>query len=182
MYRLPNQFDPAGRQDEVSAAGGGSTSSCCCSCIVTLGSASVITAIKFAALVPAATPAATSTSASASAPSQEQAPEDPPIKIDTSDFERPFNSADQVMPRWQRATLGALALIIAIALGSAGSLSMPAFGLFVFVAVYVGIFCFVYDKSRLPTKRGALVGILALIAILACGALELWLWIALVFS
>jgi drug/metabolite transporter (DMT)-like permease len=50
MHRLPTQFDTqAARRDETAAAGG-STSTTCSSCIVTLGTTSVLTSMYFSAL------------------------------------------------------------------------------------------------------------------------------------
>ena len=188
MYRLPSQFDPAGRQDEISAAGGGSTSTSCCSCIVTAGTASLITAIKFASLVPASTGESTLPDPSSKPdPRPEQAAgratNQPPAETshapDSIIIEPGIRSlySTDIMPAWQRCTLGALALVIAAALGGAAYIAIPMFSLFVFIAIYIGIFCLVYEKSGLSAKRGAVIAILSLIAIIACGTLELFIWI-----
>lgn len=49
MHRLPTQFDNQAARREESAAAGGSTSTTCSSCIVTLGTTSVLTSMYFSA-------------------------------------------------------------------------------------------------------------------------------------
>ena len=155
MYRLPSQFDPSGRQDDLSAAGGGSTSTSCCSCVVTLAAASAITARHFAHLEP--TPV--------------QAPEA---------TDRPYQpvSRPEPMSPLTRGLWGALALVLAALAGAIGSILIPMFGIFPALAVYIGIFCMVYDRSRRSAKRGALMAVLTLVAIVACAAGELIVWIS----
>lgn len=50
MHRLPTQFDTQAARREESAAAGGSTSTTCSSCVVTLGTTSVLTSLYFSAL------------------------------------------------------------------------------------------------------------------------------------
>lgn len=50
MHRLPTQFDTQAARRDESAAAGGSTSTTCSSCIVTLGTTSVLTSMYFSAV------------------------------------------------------------------------------------------------------------------------------------
>ena len=155
MYRLPSQFDPSGRQDDLSAAGGGSTSTSCCSCVVTLAAASAITARHFAHLEPTPVPAPEAT-------------------------DRPYLpvSRPEPMSPLTRGLWGASALVLAALAGAIGSMLIPMFGIFTGLAAYIGIFCMVYDRSRRSAKRGALMAVLTLVAIVACAAGELIVWIS----
>ena len=168
MYRLPSQFDPSGRQDDLSAAGGGSTSTCCCSCVVTLAAASTFTARHFVSLVPAEP----ETESSATQDNLPQAVEETPGFIDPS----------PPMSTWARGTLGAFVLILAVLAAVGGSMAVPMFGVFVGVAVYIGIFCMVYSRSNRSVPRGILVAVVSLIAIVACAAAELFVWATLVLK
>ncbi len=51
MYKLATQFESKSRQVTAAAAGGSTTTSCC-SCIVTIATASVLTSMHFASMVP----------------------------------------------------------------------------------------------------------------------------------
>ena len=50
MHRLSTQFDTQAARRDESAAAGGSTSTTCSSCIVTLGTTSVLTSMYFSAM------------------------------------------------------------------------------------------------------------------------------------
>lgn len=167
MYRLPTQFDPAGRQEDLSAAGGGSTSTTCSSCVATLGVASATTAMIFHSLGAAAAPAAqrppTEAPASEAAPAPSGLPAAPPATV-------PPMSASK------RTTLGATALLMALAAGAACAFLHPMFGALAFLATYLSIFCIVYERSRLSAARGAGIGILMLIAVVVFGLAEMYIW------
>jgi len=232
MYRLPNQFDLAGRQDDLSAAGGGSTSTTCSSCLVTVGMASVATASIFSSLVPQtlAANAATDTSAmdtskasatdtsnalltdtpntsataalntSATDASNTSATDQPAFSADHADESirasvakasvltampkdrqpsraKPSADVRPPMSQAQRRTLGAVSIILAVLAGIVGGLIHPLFGAIAFCAVYIGICCVVYERSNRSPGVGAAVAIGMLIAIVACAAFEMYIWI-----
>lgn len=209
MYRLPNQFDPAGRQDNLSAAGGGSTSTTCSSCLVTVGIASVATSSIFSGLVPGAlarTRASDSTSADASSASSTVVATEPLSSASTasaadhvdtstpatvSPAQAPAATPEtgrhydarlsaglrQPMSKGQRRTMGALSIVLAAIAGVIGFLIQPLFGAIAFCAVYIGIFCVVFERSDRSPGHGAAVALLMLIGIVACAAFEMYIWI-----
>ena len=197
MYRLPSQFDPAGRQDDLSAAGGGSTSTTCSSCLVTLGAASAVTATIFSGLIPtegrstgsiaslakpATEPLAADVEESESnvdADSQMRAESGAPSEPEAGQRynARLSEATRQPMSTGERRVWGALSLILAAAAGGVAFLAQPLFGAIVFFAVYIGIFCLVYERSNRPVGLGALVAIVMLIGIVAAAAFEMYVWI-----
>lgn len=209
MYRLPNQFDLAGRQDDLSAAGGGSTSTTCSSCLVTVGMASVATASIFSSLVPqtlaanAATAASgtdTSNASGTTAAPNTSPTDQPAFSADHADANirasvakasvltampkdrqpsraRPSADVREPMSQAQRRTLGALSIVLAVLAGIVGGLLHPLFGAIAFCAVYIGICCVVYERSNRSPGVGAAVAIGMLIAIVACAAFEMYIWI-----
>ncbi|WP_094822479.1 hypothetical protein [Bordetella genomosp. 4] len=209
MYRLPNQFDPSGRQDNLSAAGGGSTSTTCSSCIVTVGIASVATSSIFSGLVPevlarrtasASTPTDASgasstvgaTEPSASAPTLSAADDvqtnkqasvsHAPAPMATPETGQHYDARlsaglRQPMSKGERRTMGALSIVLAAIAGVIGFLIQPLFGAIAFCAVYIGIFCVVYERSNRSAGHGAAVALVMLIGIVACAALEMYFWI-----
>ncbi|CAM4406637.1 hypothetical protein BOTU111921_28310 [Bordetella tumbae] len=209
MYRLPNQFDPAGRHDNLSAAGGGSTSTTCSSCLVTVGIASVATSSIFSGLVPEALarartsdsastdassasstvvatepPSFASTAASAGHVDANGQPSASPVQVSTATSEagkhydaRLSAGLRQPMSKGERRTIGALSIVLAVIAGILGFLVQPLFGAIAFFAVYVGIFCVVYERSNQSPGKGAAVALLMLIGIVACAAFEMYIWI-----
>ncbi|WP_415807869.1 hypothetical protein [Bordetella muralis] len=206
MYRLPDQFDPSGRQDNLSAAGGGSTSTTCSSCLVTVGIASVATSSIFSGLVPEvlgragasdSTSAGASSTVAATEPSSSAVIVPAADHIDTngqasaSPVQAPMATSEtgrhydarlsaglrQPMSKGERRTMGALSIVLAAIAGVLGFLVQPLFGAIAFFAVYIGIFCVVYERSNRSPGRGAAVALLMLIGIVACAALEMYFWI-----
>ncbi|EHK65725.1 hypothetical protein [Achromobacter arsenitoxydans] len=174
MYRMPSQFDPDGRQDHLAAAGGGSTSTTCSSCVVTLGAASVITATIFADLgarPPQSNPPESPVPAPAPEirpPAQQEAPSGIPAFVQ----DRPPMTAGT------RRLLGALALGLATLAGLAGLTVGLGFAAILFCAVYIGIFCTVYERAKRSPGRGAIVAVVMLAAIAVCAAFEMYVWMS----
>ncbi|CAM4290478.1 hypothetical protein GCM10027287_18260 [Bordetella muralis] len=81
------------------------------------------------------------------------------------------------MSKGERRTMGALSIVLAAIAGVLGFLVQPLFGAIAFFAVYIGIFCVVYERSNRSPGRGAAVALLMLIGIVACAALEMYFWI-----
>lgn len=168
MYRMPSQFDPNGRQDNLAAAGGGSTSTTCTSCIVTLGAASAITASMFANLGQQ-----NKTEAERQARPENLA--EKPASLDSSPFKP---EANPPMTSTQRTMLGALSLVFSTVAGAIGLYINFVFAIVLFCAVYIGLYCIVYERSRLSPGRGALTAVLMLVAIIACAAFEMYVWMS----
>ncbi|WP_144637707.1 hypothetical protein [Bordetella genomosp. 13] len=182
MYRLPTQFDPAGRQDDLSAAGGGSTSTTCSSCVLTLGAFSTVTAMMFVGLAPPPNAAARRPEGE---PDGLDVPPDPPAGTaharEGAGAMPPSRIPDSNLPAapmsaGKRGTLGAVSLLIALAAGVACAFVHPMFGVLAFLGSYVAIYCTVYERSNLSAARGAGIGILMLVAIVICGLFEMYVW------
>lgn len=174
MYRMPSQFDPDGRQDSLAAAGGGSTSTTCTSCVVTLGAASVITATIFSDLgerPPQPNPL--------EGLEPESVPEvRPPSQQEAHSGIPAFVRDRPPMTVGARRLLGALALGLATLAGLAGLAVGLGFGAILFCAVYIGIFCTVYERARRSPGRGAIVAVVMLAAIGVCAAFEMYVWMS----
>lgn len=171
MYRMPSQFDPDGRQDHLAAAGGGSTSTTCSSCVVTLGAASVITASIFANLGERP-PAVQPIEGQAPEPALTPAVKEPAGNIPTAGLSSPPMAAGT------RRLLGALALVLATLGGLAGLGLSLGFAAILFCAVYIGIFCVVYERSQRSPGHGAIVAVVMLAAIGVCAAFEMYVWVS----
>jgi len=173
MYRLPSQFDPAARHDGMSAAGGGSTSTTCSSCVVTLGAASVLTARLFAARVPGvvAVPGATTVDPVAPASADSVVPPPPGSEPLIDAQSRP------VIARGGLILLGLFALpIAAVAALVAGTMQF-GFGAIVGIAVFIGLYCWAYERSGRSVGRGAAVAIAMLVGIVLASAAEMAVWL-----
>lgn len=173
MYRLPSQFDPAARHDGMSAAGGGSTSTTCSSCVVTLGAASVLSARLFSARVPGvvASPDAKAGEPQTPLSSDNAAPPSVPEPLIDAQS-RP------VIARGGLIVLGLFALpIAAVAALVAGSMQL-GFGAIVGIGVFIGIYCWAYERSGRSVGRGAAIAIAMLVGIVLASAAEMAVWLS----
>ncbi|MCC7635835.1 hypothetical protein [Stenotrophomonas rhizophila] len=185
MYRLPTQFDASASRQDLAAAGGGSTSTTCSSCIVTLLGTSVLSAMVLGSLQPMA-PAAAGSAVQATADTgigtQPPGPlQEPAVAVDP-DLTRTTAPAVPVagLSRPSRVLLGLFALPLAAAGGGLFmSIGSPIFGLFVAVAVFVGLYAIVHERSGRSLGRGIGIGICLLLGLFAAGALEMVLWLSL---
>ncbi len=190
MYRLPTQFDASASRQDLAAAGGGSTSTTCSSCIVTLLGTSVLSAVVLGSLQPMA-PAAAGSAAQAAADTGDsdtgigtQPPgplQEPAVAVDP-DLTRTTTPAVPVagLSRTSRVLLGLFALpLAAVGGGLFMSIGSPIFGLFVAVAVFVGLYAIVHERSGRSLGRGIGIGICLLLGLFAAGALEMVLWLSL---
>lgn len=190
MYRLPTQFDASASRQDLAAAGGGSTSTTCSSCIVTLLGTSALSAVVLGGLEPLA-PAAASSDAHATAtvadidtgvPTQPSAPLQAPVIAPDPD---PASASPPAVPvvglsRIKRILLGLFALpLAAMGGGMFMATANPIFGLFIAVAVFIGIYAIVYERSGRSLGRGIGIGIAVLLGLFVVGALEMMLWLGL---
>ncbi|WP_369969537.1 hypothetical protein AB8E26_04150 [Stenotrophomonas rhizophila] len=185
MYRLPNQFDASASRQDLAAAGGGSTSTTCSSCIVTLIGASALSAVVLGSLGPIATtgrntPASDDTGASnAGLPDQPTLWPDapPPEPVVAPDAGHAMPPAPVPMSRTKRKLLGAFAVPLAVIAGGVMGAANVIFGLFVAVAVIVGIYATVYERSGRSLGSGIGVGIGLLLGTFVAAAAEMMLWL-----
>lgn len=180
MYRLPNQFDASASRQDLAAAGGGSTSTTCSSCVVTLIGASALSAVVLGSLEPR-DPNAPPPAVDPDMPIQPSAwPARPaPAPTVVADTEPPAQPPAPPMSRTKRRLLGAFALPLAALSGGVMGAANPVFGLFVAVAVMVGIFATVHERSGRSVKLGILVGICLLLGMMVAAAVEMALWLSL---
>ena len=204
MYRVANQFDPSNRQDDLSAAGGGSTSTSCSSCVATLAGASIVTAVIFSRLAPGsetdaadagspvedAAPLAYVGDAGAADSDEHVYTVDTTETAGTNDTQtlraNPESPAHIAAPVDEpaplsfaaRTILGLGSFILSIGVGLLGAqFVQPVFGFILFCGTYIGLFCWVYERSRRSAGRGALVAILILAVGLAVSAAEMYMWL-----
>ena len=77
-----------------------------------------------------------------------------------------------------RTILGLGSFILSIGVGLLGAqFVQPVFGFILFCGTYIGLFCWVYERSRRSAGRGALIAILVLAASLALSAVEMYMWL-----
>lgn len=152
MYRLPNQFKSAASQVH-SAAGGGSTTTTCSCCVVTAAGASILTAIHFSGL-------------------RKTAATTPPLPA-SDDVVSPSSGGDA-----GRMLSGLFSLLIATVIGAMfASIGGFALGAIMAVGTFVGIFALAYESAGLPSGKGIVNAIAAVLAIAIFAAIEISLWL-----
>ncbi|WP_421570422.1 hypothetical protein [Stenotrophomonas sp. PD6] len=188
MYRLPTQFDASASRQDLAAAGGGSTSTTCSSCVVTLIGTSVLSAVVLGGLEPVAPAANSDAHATAATLDTGTDLRNPPPAAPQETSSTPNTDAAKVaspavpvagLSRTSRVLLGLFALPLA-ALGGGifmGTTS-PVFGLFVAVALFVGIYALVYERAGRSLGRGIGIGIALLVGLCVVGVLEMMAWLS----
>ncbi|MGH8039383.1 MAG: hypothetical protein ACREPC_02230 [Stenotrophomonas sp.] len=188
MYRLPTQFDASASRQDLAAAGGGSTSTTCSSCVVTLIGTSVLSAVVLGGLEPGA-PAANSDAHATAATldtgtdlhnPQPAAPQETSGATHADAAGTPGSAVPVTgLSRTGRVLLGLFALpLAALGGGIFMGTSSPVFGLFVGVALFVGIYALVYERAGRSLGRGIGIGIALLVGLCVVGALEMMLWLS----
>ncbi|SIP90751.1 hypothetical protein SAMN05421829_101274 [Aromatoleum tolulyticum] len=153
MYRLPNQFKSTASQVH-SAAGGGSTTTTCSCCVVTAAGASILTAIHFSGL--RKTAAATAPISGGMAPPDSGA--------------APAGDAGRMLS-------GLFSILIATVVGAMfASVGGFALGAIMAMGTFVGIFALAYESAGLPSGKGIVSAIAAVLTIAICAAIEISLW------
>lgn len=168
MLRLPSPFNSHARQNSVSAAGGGSTTTTCSCCVVTLIAAGITTSVHFANLA------------------QPQLAISPPPYFateDTAETKVASVAALAVVPsntgsRMGLAILGFAAIPLSIGLGlmfaEAGA---DIFGIAAGIGIWIGLFVLAYGVTNRSIQRGVMTAIVGLIALIAIGAFEMFIWL-----
>lgn len=147
MHRLPTQFDTQAARRDESAAAGGSTSTTCSSCIVTLGTTSVLTSMYFSAVGKKET----------LAPATDTAPAAKPT---------PWKVIGFFLPLATLLLSGVLGGVFAVG-GEAGVILSALLGLL----IWVGAFVFLHRRAGKSTAGGVLAGVIGLV--LLCGGIVL---------
>lgn len=154
MHRLPTQFDTQAARRDESAAAGGSTSTTCSSCIVTLGTTSVLTSIYFSAL----------------------GKKELPIPV-TAEQPAPKPTAW----KWMGFFLPLATLVVSVFLGTllaAGSGAGLVLGPFLGVMVWVGAFVHLHRRTGKSTWGGVLAGVIGLALFFGGVVLEMMGWMS----
>ncbi|MEK8031991.1 hypothetical protein AACH06_14280 [Ideonella sp. DXS29W] len=153
MHRLPTQFDTQAARRDESAAAGGSTSTTCSSCIVTLGTTSVLTSMYFSAVG----------KKEVLAPATDAAPAPKPT---------PWKVIGFFLPLATLLLSGAMVGVFAVG-GGAGVILAALLGLL----TWVGAFVFLHRRAGRSTAGGLLAGVIGLVLLCGGVALEMMGWL-----